>query len=239
MKKLIKRFILLPFLCLLYGVGSRKMVEELRFWKRWLRMGGRPGLDVEGHVGIIETLCGFSPEGKTILDFGCGPVCALGPLTEKNSLIGADVLAKQYEAMIERKGVGVGYDFLPTTEKTIPLPDQSVDLVFTANALDHCRYPGAMLREMERCLKPDGAFVGVFNIGEPPTLTEPSTLREETLLKDLSALFHNLQVFRSKRGAAGFFYEEFHRKQYLETPPVEGEYVLYVGGNVRSALVRA
>ena len=87
--------------------------------------------------------------------------------------------------MIERKRLSVGYDFVATTEKSIPLLDESADIVFTANALDHCRDPFAMLCELERCLKKNGIFIGVFNIGEPPTLTEPSALREETLLEQL------------------------------------------------------
>ncbi len=236
MKRFIKRTILLPFLCLLYGVDSGKMAEELRFWKRWLRTGGEPGLDVEGHAAIVETMCGGSPEGRVVLDFGCGPVCALAALAGKNTVVGADVLAGKYKKMLERKGLSAGYDFVVTTEKSVPLPDESADIVFTANALDHCRYPFAMLRELQRCLKPGGAFVGVFNIGEPPTLTEPSTLREETLLGQLTELFQNLQVLRSKRGAQGSFYEFFHRKEFLDAPPGEGEYVLYVSGSSRKAL---
>ena len=187
-------------------------------------------MDEEGHVRILQTMCGFTPEGRTILDFGCGPVCALEALTKKNIVVGADVLARKYKKMIERKGLSVGYDFVVTTEKSVPLPDASVDIVFTANALDHCRHPFAMLGELERCLKPDGLFVGVFNIGELPTLTEPSTLREETLLENMSRLFRDLYVLRTRKGSQGSFYDFFHEKKFLEDKPDEGEYILYAKG---------
>ncbi len=46
--------------------------------------------------------------------------------------------------------------------KNIPFPDQSFDLVFSSNVLEHVQSLAVLLKEMKRVLKPDGTLVHIL-----------------------------------------------------------------------------
>ncbi|MFC1872250.1 methyltransferase domain-containing protein [Chloroflexota bacterium] len=124
-------------------------------------------------------------KGKFVSDFGCGPRGSL--VWAKSALvrIGIDVLADRYANEFTEDIISHGMVYLTSTEKVIPLPSNSIDIMFTLNAIDHVDSLANMCREILRVLKPGGELIGSFNIGEPPTTNEPQCLDEETVKKHL------------------------------------------------------
>ncbi len=72
------------------------------------------------------------------LDVGCGP-------SKKEGFIGIDMYPQE------------NVDFVIDLEKEkIPLPDESVDVIYTSHFLEHLTDPGRMIVEFDRLLKDGG-----------------------------------------------------------------------------------
>lgn len=127
--------------------------------------------------------------GKVVADFGCGPCGSLAWAKRAAAAIGIDVLVPQYFAAFPRDMRAHGMTYLTSTERDIPLPARSVDVMFTINALDHAANLAAMCDEICRVLKPGGRLCGTFNLNEPATSTEPQCLTEELLDRVLLGRF--------------------------------------------------
>lgn len=233
-RELVRRFLALPALCLIYGCSSRKTACELRFWRKWFRAGGQPGCRGEGLSDIIRSRFADLQAVKTILDFGCGPVCALESLSHGRVVYGVDVLAGHYQRLITTFGHKTSYQFISCDEQSIPLPDGQVDLAVTANALDHCRHPEAMLAEIARTLRPDGRFLGLFNIGGSPTLAEPSPASAPQLEALIQRYFQVLEVRRFQRGPPGDFYQQVISNEVGWKGQDNGEEILLIRATVKS-----
>lgn len=123
--------------------------------------------------------------GKIVADFGCGPRGSLVWAKSASLRIGIDVLADRYSDEFSSNIIDHGMIYLKSTEKVIPLPSDFVDVMFTLNALDHVKDFSAICREIIRVIKPEGLFIGSFNLEEPPTPTEPQSLNEEIIRKNL------------------------------------------------------
>lgn len=96
-------------------------------------------------------------EIKTVLDLGCGT----GRFTEAlavcfdTEVVGVDPSTKMLEqAQAKRRDQRVRYE--PGPAEAIPLPDNSVDLIFISMALHHFADPSVAARECHRVLR-DGA----------------------------------------------------------------------------------
>jgi SAM-dependent methyltransferase len=112
---------------------------------------------------------------KIVADFGCGPQGSLCWAKSARARIGIDVLADAYSQFAIHE-----HDMLyvVSSERHIPLPANYVDVIFTMNAFDHVSNLSQMGAEITRIMRPGGLLVGSFNIGEPPTFSEPQTLSE-------------------------------------------------------------
>jgi len=75
--------------------------------------------------------------------------------------------------------------YVKSTEKAIPIPSDSIDVLFTLNAIDHVDDFENICTEIVRIIKPGGDFIGSFNIEEPSTPCEPQTLTEEHIKSSL------------------------------------------------------
>ncbi|WP_295456556.1 class I SAM-dependent methyltransferase [uncultured Thiodictyon sp.] len=52
----------------------------------------------------------------------------------------------------------------PCDAQTIPLPDQSIDVLFSHAVLEHVKHPAAVCREFSRIIKPGGYFSHVIDL---------------------------------------------------------------------------
>ena len=100
--------------------------------------------------------------GKTVLELGCSNGYLLDAFLqqEKFRAIGADISATQLQ--IGREHYGHGIEFIQTTPTSIPLPDQSVDLIYTVDTVEHLSRPDDIFRDAHRLLKPGGQFLIYF-----------------------------------------------------------------------------
>ncbi len=118
----------------------------------------------------------------SILDIGCGPVCASrfierGEKTHLDPLL--DDFRRAYPGKLP-KG-----KHLPVAAENIPIPDASFNLILCIDALDHMMNPELALHEMERLLKPDGVLI-LSLVTFPPLL-----VRVRYMLERFFPLLHD------------------------------------------------
>lgn len=120
-------------------------------------------------------------ENKIIADFGCGPRGSLEWIDNSKMNIGIDVNVGLYADNFKDKFLDKNMFYIQSTEHTIPLQSEYVDILFTMNALDHVDNLDEMSLELIRILKPEGTFAAYFNLEEPVSACEPQCLTEELL----------------------------------------------------------
>jgi len=94
-------------------------------------------------------------DGLTVLDIGGGP----GHYTRAFREAGARCLLLDIELGEIAVTGADAEDTLVGTAARLPFPDDSVDLVFSSNMLEHVRDPDQVRGELVRVLKPGGLFV--------------------------------------------------------------------------------
>ncbi|HEX6717411.1 MAG TPA: class I SAM-dependent methyltransferase [Pyrinomonadaceae bacterium] len=102
-------------------------------------------------------------EGKTVLELGCHTGYLLHSFLQHQNFtaIGADLVPDYLQAA--RQIYGESIQFIQTTPTTIPLPDNSVDVVYTIDTVEHLSRPKELFMEVFRVMKPGGRFLIHFN----------------------------------------------------------------------------
>jgi ubiquinone/menaquinone biosynthesis C-methylase UbiE len=105
----------------------------------------------------------ISFQDKTVLDLGCNRGYLLHSFLQHENFnaIGADLVS--YYLKDARRDFGDIIQFIQTTPTTIPLPDNSVDVVYTIDTVEHLSQPKEIFMEVFRVLKPGGRFLVHFN----------------------------------------------------------------------------
>ena len=104
----------------------------------------------------IEQILPFLPGGCRVLDFGSGTGEQARLLAKHGfHVIAIDLAGSNYAA--NRVFPVLDYD-----GRKIPLDDQSVDLIFSSNVLEHVEDLEQIAQEFRRILKPDGFAVHVL-----------------------------------------------------------------------------
>jgi SAM-dependent methyltransferase len=205
-----------PFKKIIRPMGKgwvSKYDAELSYWKSRHRIDG--GVFKNSHykrimLSIAEEQDDGFLEGKVVADFGCGPRGSLVWATSASLRIGIDVLADQYADAFAEDILSHGMIYLKSTEKTIPLPPNFIDVMFTVNAMDHVDSFSTICREVIRVIKTGGIFVGSFNLEEPATATEPQKLNVKRIEEDLLYAFDPQSYRVTRRGSKGDPYQPFY-----------------------------
>lgn len=100
---------------------------------------------------------------KTVLELGCNRGYLLHSFLQHENFnaIGADLVS--YYLKDARRDYGDIIEFIQTTPTTIPLPDNSVDIVYTIDTVEHLSQPKEIFMEVFRVLKPGGQCLVHFN----------------------------------------------------------------------------
>ena len=101
--------------------------------------------------------------GKTVLDLGCNRGYMLHSFSQHESFTGIGAELVSYYLKDARRDYGDQFQFIQTTPTTIPLPDSSVDVVYTIDTIEHLSKPRELFEEVYRVLRPGGAFLVHFN----------------------------------------------------------------------------
>ena len=116
-----------------------------------------------------------------VLDFGCGPGFYTVPFARiAREVVAVDIQSKmlgKVSRCTEKEGVKV--KCLQSDGQTIPLPDESCDLIFLSGVYHELADKRSVLTELFRLLKPDGRVVirektrsGRITLGPPAVDTE-------------------------------------------------------------------
>lgn len=156
---------------------------ELDFWNRRRRAEGEGFASNNQHFReAFLTTFGLSasfPDGKLMLDVGCGPRGSLEWASTARERVGVDPLVDSYRQLgIERHAMR----YVNAGSEAIPFPDGYFDVVSAFNSLDHVEDLQRSLNEMRRVLNKGGDMLIITEINHRPTLTEPHTLRAANIL---------------------------------------------------------
>ncbi len=129
-----------------------------------------PKVSKSSHFRRIELLEGLdvgNVGGYTAVDFGMGPWgfgCLYSRLRNCRRAIGIDIsqVAVDKSRELSEKGqfpYGKNFDFLVSDGLELPLEDESVDLFFAGEAIEHVEHVNGFIDEVHRVLRKGGQFV--------------------------------------------------------------------------------
>jgi SAM-dependent methyltransferase len=113
--------------------------------------------------GMFKTLDGVFDRAR-VVDVGCGPYGSMD-YSGAAGVIGIDPLAHEYQ---HHYGFDDGLLILNAPAESIPLLDESADVVVSVNALDHMCRPYEALEEMHRICRRGGHFALATDVGGTP-----------------------------------------------------------------------
>ena len=138
---------------------------------------------VQQEIGrrLIERLDYLRIKPRVVLDLGTGTGAVLPMLRmryPKAQLIGVDLSEGMLRCAQQHDGLWHKFQWLVADAGHLPLPDDSVDLIFSNLMLPWCGFPSdTVWSEMRRILRPNGAFL-LTSLG-PDTLVELRTAMEQ------------------------------------------------------------
>jgi SAM-dependent methyltransferase len=132
-------------------------MSEISFWTGWLYRN-RDSFGLFDGKELFPWIVEMIEDRKTvkIAELGCGAFSLIGRKCEgvHVDLHSSDILADEYKELLEE------YNIKSNIEKedmeNLSYPDDSFDIVYCANALDHCLNPYKALQEMIRVCKKGG-----------------------------------------------------------------------------------
>jgi SAM-dependent methyltransferase len=125
-------------------------------------------------------------EGKVVADIGPGPLGFPDACPARISFGVEPLAARLAEAGLLLANSNAIY--LPVGAERVPLLSGTLDVVLARNSLDHVDDPEATLAEAQRMLRPGGTLILLFDVGHPPTTTEPHSLTVERVRVALSKM---------------------------------------------------
>lgn len=214
------------------SVASDKYDGEMAYWRRKYRDEGMMFANEHYErrmLSIAQEIDDSFLENKVIADFGCGPRGSLKWAKSPLMKIGIDVLASRYMEEFGETLIQHDMTYVTSTEKYIPLPNESVDCICTINSLDHVNNLAEMSKEILRILKPSGILLASFNLNEPATECEPQTLTEKNLEECLLKYFE-IESYRLAHRGKESIYEKLEKGELISSIEDGEEALLWVRG---------
>lgn len=117
--------------------------------------------DVSDYRSLFSRFAKF--EGKTVLELGCNRGYLLHSFLqhEQFNAIGADLDTSALD--LARQTYGDRIRFVQTTPTSIPVEDDSVDVIYTIDTVEHLSRPREIFEDAYRILKPGGVFLVHFH----------------------------------------------------------------------------
>lgn len=115
---------------------------------------------------IMECLKEIGVSNKKVLDLGCGDGTHAKKIMElgADGVVGIDI-SSNFIDIAKQRNLG-NCEFFVADGKEIPLPDNSVDIVFSNYVVHYFPNTNIVFSEVSRVLKPKGYFIATFNIAE-------------------------------------------------------------------------
>lgn len=109
---------------------------------------------IDDYLHLFRPFVSF--EGKTVLEIGCNKGYLINSFLQHSDFeaIGADIDPEALETA--RQNFGDKIKFVQTTPSQIPLPEGSVDVIYTIDTVEHLSRPREMFAECFRVLRPGG-----------------------------------------------------------------------------------
>jgi ubiquinone/menaquinone biosynthesis C-methylase UbiE len=107
-------------------------------------------------------------EGGTVLEIGAGVGANLGHLAPGTKLIAVEPSLQMHDRLRRRsEEAGVDLEIIAGGAESLPLPDESVDVVICSLVLCTAEDPARVLSEVKRVLRPGGRFRFVEHVEAP------------------------------------------------------------------------
>jgi predicted methyltransferase len=162
-------------------------------WETRFERGGR---DIFDHRADVLRVSGVRPEA-TVADVGAGTglftmlfADAVGPT---GKVYAEDIAAKFVDHIRERARKENRPNVVPVlgTDRSVELPEASVDVAFVCDVYHHFEFPKSMLASIRRALKPGGELVVIDFVREPGKsegwVLEHVRAGEETFVSEIRA----------------------------------------------------
>lgn len=131
---------------------SRKSVKDYFLWRK------ERALPAVKKVNQLKRL-----KGKHVLDVGCGYGALTELLTEKGALVSATEIDKPKLAYATKMlGKNKNLTFKHVSNEILPFKDNSFDVVFLFDVIEHVPKPQKMMQEVIRVTKTDGLIYVEF-----------------------------------------------------------------------------
>jgi arsenite methyltransferase len=179
---------------------NQKQTSDI-FGYKWKKVDSyeSPGIQEWAKKWLLERYCCNNPdtlqtwlpesERKIILDAGCGSgfstLLLFGELLKKHDYLGVDISDSVDVARRRFAERGINADFLKSDLMDLPIPDASVDMIFSEGVLHHTDSTEAAIRYLATKLKPAGYFL-FYVYARKAAIREYTDDHIRNAIKDLS-----------------------------------------------------
>lgn len=185
--------------------------------EKWVERFEGEGREIYANRAQLVELVGLNP-GMAVADVGAGTgfmSVAFAEVVGPTGVVYAVDLAPEFIDLIRKRAAEAGLENIKTvvcTDKSVKLPDDSVDVVFVCDTYHHFEYPAATLRSIHRAIRKGGELV-IVEFKRVPGESREWTMNHVRAAKE---------TFIKEIGDAGFSLTEVH----VDLPFLKENYVL-------------
>ncbi|MEH2413099.1 class I SAM-dependent methyltransferase, partial [Nostoc sp.] len=160
-------------------------------------------------------LCVDYVAGKSVLDIACGEGygCALFASAAK-SVVGVDINSEVVEYATNEYSTHNNVRFLVGSCDSVPLPDNSVDVVTSFETIEHHDKHEEMMQEIKRVLKPGGVLIisspNRLTYSDEPKYSNPFHVKElyyDELAALLRRYFGYVEIYGQRIAIGSFIFK--------------------------------